>query len=105
MPPPTTPARPHTLHRPQLILSHAHGDGTAALKAAHPGGVKFIKHKLTAAEHATAYKGDLDPATVPRLIPLAELARHNTPADCWLAIDGRVCAIRSPLSPSAHPNS
>lgn len=48
--------RPLTIACGQLITDHANGDGTVALKGAHPGGVKFIKHKLTAQEHGAAYK-------------------------------------------------
>jgi cytochrome b involved in lipid metabolism len=29
-------------------------------------------------------------AEKPRVIPLLELARHNTAADCWMAIEGGV---------------
>lgn len=51
----------------ELILNHAGRDGTKALKQAHPGGLAFIKHQLSATEYTAALKGALEglPPTVP----------------------------------------
>lgn len=39
-----------------MLTTHAGKDGTTALKGAHPGGIKYIKHKLSADEWTFAYK-------------------------------------------------
>lgn len=42
------------------------------------------------------------PAPALRTLPLAEVARHATPADCWMAIDGMVYDLTAYLPD--HPS-
>jgi cytochrome b involved in lipid metabolism len=42
-------------------------------------------------------------AQTPSAITVAEVALHATPADCWLAIDGRVFNINEYIKLGIHP--
>jgi cytochrome b involved in lipid metabolism len=43
------------------------------------------------------------PSATERLITLAELARHATPNDCWMAIDGQVYDVTAYLPDHPSP--